>query len=344
MGVRGAGAVVASKYRLRRRLGSGATGEVYECEHLAIGKRLALKLLRIDVEDAPEIVGRFRREARAASAVDSEYIVQVVDFGADREHGFYMVMELLVGEDLEAHLARERTVEPDEATSIAYQIARGLARAHGAGVVHRDLKPANFFLASRGDEPPVCKILDFGISTLVQPPTQSRDIARPDGAGAGDAGRPGVVLGTPQYMSPEQITACESLDGRTDVWSLSVLLYEMLAGEPPFPDRPSIVALFADILRRPAPPLLARAPWVPEPLAEVVHAGLERDRDRRLGDAVSFSHELARAMPGAVRVSGRRISIPDVYERGAPRTIPAPPPSESSLEDDCIPISVGPME
>jgi serine/threonine protein kinase len=342
MGVRRAGAVVASKYRLTRRLGSGATGEVYECEHLVIGKRLAVKLLRIDVEDAPEIVARFRREARAASAIDSEYIVQVVDFGADREHGFYMVMELLVGEDLEAYLARERRVEPDEATRIAYQIARGLARAHGAGVVHRDLKPANVFLASRGDEEPVCKILDFGISTLAQPQTLPGDHARAFG-GAGDAGRPGVVLGTPQYMSPEQIEACDSLDGRTDVWSLSVLLYEMLAGEPPFGDRPSIVALFADILRRPAPPLLARAPWVPEPLAEVVHAGLERDRDRRIRDALTFSHELARAMPCAVRVSGRRISIPDAYERDASRTIPAPPPADP-IEDDGIPISVGPME
>jgi len=340
MAVRKAGAVVASKYRLTRRLGSGATGEVYECEHLAIGKRLAVKLLRIDLEDGPEIVARFRREARAASAVDSEYIVQVVDFGADREHGVYMVMELLVGEDLEALLARQRTVEPDEATSIAYQIARGLARAHGAGVVHRDLKPANVFLASRGDEDPVCKILDFGISTIAKP--RPTDHARPgDG---GDAGGPGLVLGTPQYMSPEQIEACDTLDGRTDVWSLSVLLYEMLAGEPPFPDRPSIVALFADILRRPAPALLARAPWVPEPLAEVVHAGLERDRDRRIRDAVTLSHELARALPGAVRVSGRRISIPDAYERDASRTIPAPPPSESAFEDEGIPISVGPME
>ena len=155
---------VAGKYELKRVLGTGAMGAVYEGVHVDIGKRLAIKLIHPEFCESLEVVARFRREARAASAVESEYIVQIYDFGRDDRLGLYMVIEYLEGEDLEARLARERWISEKDTATIGLQVARGLAKAHAAGIVHRDLKPANVFLTERDDGSILAKILDFGIS------------------------------------------------------------------------------------------------------------------------------------------------------------------------------------
>ena len=159
------GARVVGKYELKRLLGSGSMGAVYEGLHVDIGKRLAIKLIHPEFGDSPEAIGRFRREARAASAVESDHIVQIYDFGRDETLGLYMVIEYLEGEDLESRLVRERWISERDTASIGVQVARGLAKAHGAGIIHRDLKPANIFLTRRDDDDYVlAKILDFGIS------------------------------------------------------------------------------------------------------------------------------------------------------------------------------------
>src|SRR5262245_49274794 len=158
-------AIVAGRFRLKRRLGAGSMGVVYEGTNLLLGARVAIKLLHVKDDEHPELAARFRREAKAAAAAESDYIVKIIDAGHDPEFGLFMVTEFLVGEDLEVCLHRERRLDPSEAVGIAYQVARGLSKAHRAGVVHRDLKPANIFLAEGEEGGVVPKILDFGVSS-----------------------------------------------------------------------------------------------------------------------------------------------------------------------------------
>jgi serine/threonine protein kinase len=289
------GECVAGKYELRSLLGVGAMGAVYESVHVDLGKRMAIKLLRPEFSGSPEVVARFRREARAASAIVSEHIAQIFDFGRDERLGLYMVIEYLNGEDLETRLAREHRVEARDAATIAWQAARGLARAHEAGVIHRDLKPANVFLTQRDDGSLLAKILDFGISKL----ERAKWASLSDGE---DDGEPtltefGTTLGTPQYMSPEQCRGIQELDGRTDVWSLCAVLYEMLAGQPAISDAGGFVAAMERIVSKDVRPLLELAPWVPEELAKVVDAGLVRNPEARIRDVSKLADRLIRACP-----------------------------------------------
>jgi serine/threonine protein kinase len=187
------GTTVAGKYRIRRVVGSGSMGIVCEAEHLEIGKRLAIKVIDTSLAGMSDIAMRFRQEARAASLVESQHIVQVFDVGTDDKLGLYLVMEYLTGEDLAAALARDKRFDVDDAVRIAVQVARGLAKAHEAGVVHRDLKPANIFLTEREDDDPLVKILDFGISKVIDASRAESKLKLT---------RAGTVVGTPQYMSP----------------------------------------------------------------------------------------------------------------------------------------------
>jgi serine/threonine protein kinase len=291
------GLCVAGKYTLTRVLGVGSMGAVYEGVHVDLGKRLAIKLIRREFCDSPEIVGRFRREARAASAALNEHIVQIFDFGRDDALGFYMVSEYLTGEDLEKRLEREGRVDPAEAANIGWQVCRGLARAHAVGVIHRDLKPANVFLTRRDDGSCLAKVLDFGISKI-DPVTWSR-AEDDDGNAEPTLTKHGTTLGTPQYMSPEQCNAKGQLDARTDVWSLSAVLYEMLAGQPAVSGAGGFIAAMQRIVSDDIQPLAKCAPWVPRELAAVVDRGLVRDRNARTRDAVTLGAELLDACPKA---------------------------------------------
>jgi serine/threonine-protein kinase len=325
------GQSVGGKYALTRIIGTGSMGAVYEGVHVDLGKRLAIKLIRPEFCDSAEIVGRFRREARAASAALSEHIVQIFDFGRDEILGFYMVSEYLTGEDLEKRLERERTMASSVAADVAWQVARGLARAHAVGVVHRDLKPANVFLTQRDDGSLLAKILDFGISKIDE--RQSERRVGPDGRPEPTLTKVGTTLGTPQYMSPEQCTGKAHIDARTDIWSLSAVLYEMLAGQPAVSDAGGFIAAMQRIVTGDIPPLGKRAPWVPEEVAAVVERGLVRDRDRRTRDAETFAAEL---------LAATRAPAPKV-------AVPSEPPPPSSAEDAMevfvrsgeVPVSLG---
>jgi serine/threonine-protein kinase len=273
-------------------------GVVYEGRHLEIGKRLAIKLIHPQFCGSAQAVARFRREARAASAVESDYIVQIYDFGRDDSLGLYMVMEYLDGQDLEARLQRERWIDTRAAATIGLQVARGLARAHAAGIIHRDLKPANIFLSRRDDGTVHAKLLDFGISKL--------EIDR----GAPDAAEPtltayGTTLGTPQYMSPEQCLGDVAVDARTDIWSLCAVLYEMIAGEPAISAAGGYIQMMRRIVREDVVPLEKRASWVQRDLARVIDAGLVRSRAQRLPSAFELATRLVDAFPDA----GSRPSI-----------------------------------
>ncbi len=219
------GTTLAERYRVIRRIGEGGMGLVYEAEHAVIEKRVALKVLREDFSSRPEVVQRFQLEAKSASRIGHEHIVDISDFGTTPSGASYFVMEFLDGEDLANVLAREGTVPVERTVDILLQCCRALGAAHAKGIVHRDMKPENIFLTRRGDNPDFVKIVDFGIAKMSDIETE--------GAPGRKLTKTGMIFGTPEYMSPEQ-AAGKKLDHRVDVYAIGVILYECLVGRVPF--------------------------------------------------------------------------------------------------------------
>ena len=283
------GIAIGGKYEIRRVIGAGGMGVVCEAIHTDLGKKVAIKLIDKSMKETQLIVERFKREARALGQIQSEHIVTVFDVGADPRLGLYMVMEILTGEDLQRRLEREKKLEVKTAVMIAHQVARGLAKAHAAGVIHRDLKPANVFLTQRDNGQLLVKLLDFGVSKLLHDETGG---ARITGSGA--------PIGTPLYMCPEQAEGKDDIDGRADVWSLGAVLYEALAGAPPFADRGSYHGTIVGILTSRPKLLHDAAPWVPSELAKAVDAMLVHDRDARIASAETVTQRLLEAYPAVL--------------------------------------------
>jgi len=208
--------VVAGTYRVLDEIGAGSMGEVFEAEHVRLGSRVAVKFLKAAALAEPRAVSRFRTEARALAALQSEYVVRVFDCGELPDGTPYLVMERLLGEDLRSLLARTGALPVQRAVRLALDACQGLAAVHGAGVVHRDLKPANLFVTRRDSGAELCKILDFGVAKLV----------------TSDATHQGHLLGTVRYMAPEQLEDASSATEKTDIYSLGAILYEALTGAP----------------------------------------------------------------------------------------------------------------
>jgi tetratricopeptide (TPR) repeat protein len=258
------------RYRLLREIGGGGMGTVYEAEDTQLGRRVAVKLLPPEYSRDRRAKERFLREARAAAAVDHPNLCTVHDAG-ESEGRLYIVLSFYEGETLRDRIRRGPLPLAD-AREVAIQVARGLARAHEAGIVHRDIKPANVMLPRRGE----AKILDFGIARL-----EGDEVSLT---------RTGASWGTPAYMSPEH--ACgEPVDGRTDVWSLGVMLYEMVAGRRPFGGE-SIEALVSSILTQEPEPLERLRPDVPPELARVVDRALAKDPAERYENAAELLADL----------------------------------------------------
>jgi eukaryotic-like serine/threonine-protein kinase len=314
------GATLGGKYQVTRVLGVGGMGVVCEARHLELGgKRFAVKLVQRYFAGSDIAIARFRREVRAVAAIESDHIVQVTDVGIDQKFGLYMVMEFLQGEDLAMYLHKNRHVKPIEAVKIAHQIARGLAKAHAARIIHRDLKPGNVFLTRREDGTTCVKVYDFGISKLLGDPDKT-------GTWSVELTGIGMPVGTPQYMSPEQAHGAEDLDARTDVWSLGAVLFEMLAGRPPYVAKGRAHNTILRVMTEAPPRLQEVAPWVPPAVADVVNAALERERERRIPDCGVFAELLERAMPLAFggSPSGSQHRYEDVTAIAAPmRAAPA---------------------
>jgi eukaryotic-like serine/threonine-protein kinase len=271
--------VIAQKYRVLRKVGEGGMGTVYEALHTGTGRRLAIKVLTgAGLDGGMEAVARFEREARTAGSIDTQHIVTVLDTGTDASTGHpYMVMELLTGEDVQQLLDRQGPVPPEVAVRIVAQACIGLSKAHERGVIHRDIKPANLFLARRDDGAIVVKLLDFGIAKVK---------ADPLGNAGENAGltRTGNLLGSPLYMSPEQTQGLKTMDHRTDLWSLGVVLYEALCGRPPHVEE-TIGQLILAICARQTPPVQQFAPWVPAEIAEIVDRALRIKPEERYSSA-----------------------------------------------------------
>ncbi|MDF3065198.1 MAG: Protein kinase [Polyangiaceae bacterium] len=277
------GSTVAGKYHIDRLIGRGGMGAVFQATNASIGKRVALKFLRVQSAHDSDAASRFQREAQAASLAESPHIVQIFDSGRS-EHGLpFLVMELLTGEDLRERLRRELRLEPEAAVRIAVQVLKALKQAHGAGIVHRDLKPDNVFLCRRDDEPAFVKIVDFGISKLQQRP------------GVDTLTQQGAVLGTAFYMSPEQAQSFPDIDGRTDLFSVGAILFEMLAGTPPH-RAPTYEAVLIAICTKDAPDVRSQAPDVPDKLARVIARALRRDRQERYASASEMLADLEAAL------------------------------------------------
>jgi serine/threonine-protein kinase len=277
------GSTVAGKYHIDRLIGRGGMGAVFQATNAAIGKRVALKFLGAETSKDIDAATRFQREAEAASLAESPHIVQIFDSGRSERGLPFLVMELLTGEDLRARLRQEGRLAPEAAARIALQVLKALRQAHDKGIVHRDLKPDNVFLCRRDDEPAFIKIVDFGISKLQQRP------------GVDTLTHKGAVLGTAFYMSPEQAQSFPDIDGRTDLFSLGAILYEMLTGEPPH-SAPTYEAVLIAICTRDAEDVRKKAPEVPEKLARVIARALRRDREERYQTAQEMLDDLDAAL------------------------------------------------
>ena len=276
------GETLDQKYRILRLLDAGGMGSVYEAERTGTGERVAVKLIQTEkLRSGSEAAVRFRREAQAASAIHSPHVVRILDSGTDEATGnLYIVMEYLAGEDLRTLVDRVGPLPPGVALRIAGQALLGLQKAHETGVVHRDIKPANLFLARRGTGEIELVIVDFGIAKI-----RADASIVPHATGLTTTGS---FLGSPLFMSPEQVQNSKDVDHRTDIWSLGTALYCALAGRAPHQDVAFPGKLIVTICAAPAPPLQQRAPWVAPEIAEVVHRALAIDPGQRWPSAAAM--------------------------------------------------------
>jgi serine/threonine-protein kinase len=303
------GDVLEGRYRLQRVIGDGGMGTVFLGEHVLIKRRYAIKVLHRELAQDPEVVERFMNEARAAGTLGHPNIVESTDMGFARNDVPYIVFEYLEGTPLANEIYRLRGLPVRRALKIALQIASALAAAHGAGIIHRDLKTENIFLTDKDDALDVVKVLDFGISRFLQ--------ADSDRTGRGGK-RGAVMMGTPEFMAPEQIVSPERVDERTDIYALGVVLYEMLAGRTPF-----VTANRADpheVLHRvllDRPPAFERRD-LPVGLADMI-------LDKLLAKDPSARYRSMTEVGGALEAfaSVLRPTLPEVAD---PVSLPVPPP------------------
>jgi serine/threonine-protein kinase len=288
------GDVLADKYRVDRVLGLGGMGVVVAATHLELDKKVALKFMLPHALTVPIAIERFTREARAAVRLRSEHVAQVLDVGKLASGSPYMVMEFLEGSDLGAVLEQRGALPVVEAVDYLLQACEAVAEAHALGIVHRDLKPRNLFLTQRLDRSALVKVLDFGISKVMPKLGEDHALTRTND-----------VMGSPSYMSPEQIKASRDVDGRTDIWGLGVILYELLSGRVPFlaDTMPQLCGL---VLTEPPTPLGTLKPALPASLIAVVEKCLAKKQEDRFQTVADLATALESFMPARSHLSAQR--------------------------------------
>jgi serine/threonine protein kinase len=294
------GQLIAGKYRVQQLLGRGGMGVVMAALHEQLNQRVALKFLTDDAYQQPEAVTRFLREARSAVQIQSEHVARVMDVGTLESGAPYIVMEYLRGLDLKEVSTRRGPLPISEAVDFVLQACDAVAEAHALGIVHRDLKPSNLFLTERPDGSPLVKVLDFGISKALHGGKGGQTSQQQMTASA-------AIMGSPQYMSPEQIRSSKNVDARADVWALGTILHELIAGAPAYV-ADTVPGLLAMIVADAAPPLSASRPDAPLDLEAAILRCLQKDRELRFANVAELAHALERFASPEVRPLVRRIS------------------------------------
>ena len=312
------GQTIAGKYRVETLLGKGGMGVVVGARHIKLDEPVAIKVLRAAMMDVDGMVSRFLREARAASKIKSEHVVRVTDVDTRDDGVPYMVMEHLTGQDLAESRKDKGQLGVSEAVGWVIEACDAIAEAHALGIVHRDLKPSNVFLHTRRDGRRVVKVLDFGISKV-------------DAPGEQDTTKTGQMMGSPKYMSPEQMTSMRDVDGRADIWSLGAILFDLICGRPPFiaDTTPRICAL---VLNADPPLPSTLRPEIPHELEMILLRCLDKDPDRRFADVRTFVAALAPFAPAPELIAtGARAAIAGPTSRPEPRSSATPMPSATPV-------------
>ncbi len=279
------GELVANKYRVERVLGRGGMGVVVAAMHEQLAQRVAIKMLLPEAEASPNALARFTREARAAATIRGEHVARMLDVGELPGGAPYIVMEYLEGRDLAQTLADRGTLPPEEACAFVLQACEAIAEAHAAGIIHRDLKPSNLFVTTGPDGSPLVKVLDFGISKALL-----------SGSAEGQLTTTSSFVGSPIYSPPEQLVRAHDVDGRADIWSLGTILFEALAGRPPFVGD-SVMHVASKIFNDAPTPLGQVRPDLPPELCAVVMRCLRKLPDDRFPDVSALAQALAPFAP-----------------------------------------------
>jgi serine/threonine-protein kinase len=289
-----AGEILDGKYRVDRIIGAGGMGVVVAATHVQLNTQVALKFLLPEALRDSKVVERFVREARSAVQIQSEHVARVIDVATLPTGSPYMVMEYLEGQDLAATLGTSGALPVAQAVGYVLQACEAIAEAHSLGIVHRDLKPANLFLVRRHRREPIVKVLDFGISKSNDPASLSLT-------------KTASMMGSPYYMSPEQMKSARDVDARSDIWAIGVILFELLSGTTPFQGE-TITELVVSVTQGRVPSVRDLRPEVPVGLADVIARCLERDPDQRYPDVGKLAQALAPFGPPRSDVTVERIS------------------------------------
>ena len=315
------GKKIDGKYEVSRIIGAGGMGAVYEAHHVGTRRRVAIKVISTgDLSKDEQLVGRFQNEAKAAGAVDTQHICQVLDTGTDPETNWpFMVMEFMSGEDVQQLLRRVGPIHQDLALRIAAQACIGLSKAHGARVVHRDMKPANLYLARTDAGKVLVKLLDFGIAKVKMEHASEM----------GDAGltRTGTMLGSPLYMSPEQARGVKTIDHRADIWSLGIVLYEMLSGRTPYHHIDALGELIIAICSEPPRPIQDFAPWISAEVAAIVHKALKAQPNDRFQTAAEMLEAIKALQADGFEIDeSMLVSLSETQRNLVAKRLSMPPP------------------
>src|SRR5712692_1791596 len=298
------GRLLDGRYRLIRKVGQGGMGAIYRAVHTEMTRTCAIKLLTAISPGKDDAIARFKREAKNSSRIDNVHAVTIYDFGEADDGLLFLAMEFIDGKPLSRVIAEQRVLPIERVVRMTDQIAEALAAAHALGIVHRDLKPDNIMITRKGSDTDFVKVLDFGIAKTVAE------------EGGDNLTKTGFVLGTPVYMSPEQLLG-ETLDGRSDIYSLAIIVFEMLSGRLPFEgDNPQAV-MMKRVMSQPTR-LRALAPFISESVERAVMAGLARNREARTADVEIFASELSRALHSGTQQMGAVVTS-RLIEPGAAR-------------------------
>ena len=302
------GSIVAERYHITHRLGAGGMGRVYLAQHVKMGRQCAIKVLHPAMAGDADAIGRFNREAANASRIDHPNVAAIYDFGETQDGLLYLAMQYIEGETLTQLMRRTGALTPLRASDITRQAAEGLHAAHAIGIVHRDLKPDNIMVSTDADGLDSVKVVDFGI-------------AKATGELAQGVTRTGIVVGTPEYMSPEQL-AGEPVDGRSDQYSLAMVAFNMLTGELPFPAASTGTLVVMRLTERPRTLAEVRpeVAW-PEALEAVMAKALDRDPARRYATSREFAHAFHSA---AAMMATRAVAAPAARVASTPPSSSAP--------------------